>query len=110
MERSALIIRRFDALDLSIRLFSCSDGTVGAEAPGAMNRSGHTNCSLVGYAETAEEAVLSLWQAVEDMDTGSEVVRVERGNELRYYHWNGAAWKEIPAADLGYPSTKIKAA
>jgi hypothetical protein len=109
MERTALILRRLDALNLSVRLFSCTDGTVGAEAPGMASRSSHTNGSLIGFADTAEAAVVNLWQAIEDLPS-DEVVRVERGAELRYYRWNGAAWKEIPAADLGYPATKIRAA
>lgn len=111
MERSALIIRRFDALHLSVRLYSTSAASaqVGAEAPGTAIRSTHTLGSLAGYGDTAEEAVCALWQAVEDIDSG-DVIRVERGDGLSYFTWNGAAWKEIPAADLGYPDEKLAVA
>lgn len=110
MERSALIIRRFDALSLTVRLFSTTaTDCVGADLPDAAIRNNSTLGSLAGFGETAEEAVIALWQAVEDLDS-NQCVRVERGDELRYYTWNGAAWKEIPAADAGYPARKLGAA
>jgi hypothetical protein len=103
MVRAALNLLRLDALNLDVRLFSCSDGKIGAEAPGAMVRSAHTLDSLTAYGDCADEAVCRLWEEIENI-AAEDYVRVKRGSELRYYRWNGAAWKETAAHDAGLPA------
>lgn len=92
---TSIIVQRFDALHCDLRIFACTDGQVGAEAPLADVKAEHTVNSLCGYGDTADLAIHSLWQAVLDMDTGRDWLRVTYSDECRrYYRWNGAAWKE----------------
>jgi hypothetical protein len=107
MERAAHILLRFDALDLDINLSACANGTVEARVPELEIRSSHTLGSLAGFGESADEAICQLWQAIEDISS-DECIRLQRGASLRYFHWNGAAWKEIPAVHLGYPATMLE--
>lgn len=109
MEPTALIVRRFDALSVSLRIFSTNDGGVGVEPMGLMTRRESTLGSLIGYGENPDHAVTELWRAVEDLDHSVEWVRAERADgRLQYYEWNGAAWKEVPASDLGFPDRKVQ--